>query len=94
MNAKHTILTHFSQRYPKIPLFDSVHQNQISIAFDLMVFNMGLTTILPAMIPLLRLMFSEETEDDEEDKIELTKKKSDKPPANKKMKPSNTKQKE
>lgn len=36
MNAKYIILTHFSQRYAKVPLLDVVPENVI-IAFDNMV---------------------------------------------------------
>ncbi|RXG61372.1 Ribonuclease Z, mitochondrial [Armadillidium vulgare] len=40
MNAKYIILTHFSQRYAKVPLLDVVPENVI-IAFDNMVFKSG-----------------------------------------------------
>ena len=33
MKAKHVILTHFSQRYSKVPLLKSLPKN-VSIAFD------------------------------------------------------------
>ena len=34
MNAKFTLLTHFSQRYMKIPYFKSELSDQVGIAFD------------------------------------------------------------
>jgi ribonuclease Z len=48
MKAKHCLLTHFSQRYPKLPNVsdsypdtDSAHVPIISIAFDLMSLRVG-----------------------------------------------------
>ena len=34
------ILIHFSQRYPKIPIFDETHMHKTCIAFDMMSVNM------------------------------------------------------
>jgi ribonuclease Z len=38
--AYRTILTHFSQRYPKIPVVDDSFQDSTCIAFDLMSVNL------------------------------------------------------
>ena len=38
--AYRTILTHFSQRYPKIPVVDQSFQESTCIAFDLMSVNL------------------------------------------------------
>ena len=61
MNAKHTILTHFSQRYAKIPVIKEnlFEVNSVGCAFD----NMRIRRCdLPRMILLhepLRIMFNE-----------------------------------
>lgn len=39
MGAKHTILTHFSQRYPKIPVFEPSFTATTGLAFDQMVIH-------------------------------------------------------
>lgn len=36
MKAKFILLTHFSQRYPKIPMFDKDYNYPIGLAFDFM----------------------------------------------------------
>ena len=38
--AFRTVLTHFSQRYPKIPVIDASFQTTTCIAFDLMTVNL------------------------------------------------------
>lgn len=40
-NAYRTLLTHFSQRYPKIPVIDPSFQKSTCIAFDLMTVNLA-----------------------------------------------------
>lgn len=39
--AYRTLLTHFSQRYPKIPVFDASFAKSTCIAFDLMTVNLA-----------------------------------------------------
>lgn len=34
MNAKFTLLTHFSQRYAKVPLFTESFGSRVGVAFD------------------------------------------------------------
>ena len=46
--AYRTILTHFSQRYPKIPKIEKSFQSSTCIAFDLMSINIqGESNLLP-----------------------------------------------
>lgn len=48
--AYRTLLTHFSQRYPKIPVCDPSFQESTCIAFDLMTINLaGLHSNLSAL---------------------------------------------
>ena len=47
--AYRTILTHFSQRYPKIPKIEKSFQSSTCIAFDLMSINIqGESNLLPS----------------------------------------------
>lgn len=61
MNAKFTILTHFSQRYPKIPI-DKVelthHSNKTAVAFDCMSVRLGDLYKLPRQLPFIRDIFT------------------------------------
>ena len=65
------ILTHFSQRYPKVPSFNeddgiaSERGQNAMIAFDLMRVDFKDLTRLPLLLPRIRELFSEN--DDEED---------------------------
>uniref|UniRef100_A0A7C9A5Q2 ribonuclease Z n=1 Tax=Opuntia streptacantha TaxID=393608 RepID=A0A7C9A5Q2_OPUST len=56
------ILTHFSQRYPKIPVVEDaqMHNNTACIAFDLMSINMADLPLLPHLLPYLKLLFRNE----------------------------------
>ena len=49
--AYRTILTHFSQRYPKIPIVDDTFTTSTCIAFDLMTFHLGNIERLPRVVP-------------------------------------------
>lgn len=65
MGAWRTILTHFSQRYPKIPkLTDEVatqiRRNRAAISFDLMCVDFSRLHELPQVVPALRDCFPEE----------------------------------
>ncbi len=59
MNAERIILTHFSQRYPKIPVIDSDYEDRICIAFDMMVITLSDLKALPSLLPSLQLLFKE-----------------------------------
>ncbi|KAL6996444.1 ribonuclease Z [Sarracenia purpurea var. burkii] len=63
------ILTHFSQRYPKIPVFDETHMNKTCIAFDLMSINLADLPVLPKVLPYLKTLFRNEMIVDESDDI-------------------------
>ena len=61
MKAKFVILTHFSQRYPKIPI-DKVelthHGNNTAVAFDCMSVRLGDLNKLPRQLPYIRDIFT------------------------------------
>lgn len=63
------ILTHFSQRYPKIPVFDETHMHKTCIAFDLMSVNLADLPVLPKVLPYLRILFRNEMIVDESDDV-------------------------
>ncbi|XP_033515467.1 tRNAse Z TRZ4, mitochondrial isoform X2 [Nicotiana tomentosiformis] len=58
--AYRVILTHFSQRYPKIPVFDESYMNKACVAFDLMSVNLADLPMLPRVLPYLKLLFRDE----------------------------------
>lgn len=55
--AYRIILTHFSQRYPKVPALDEVSIQRTCIAFDLMSVNLADLPVLPKLLPYLKLLF-------------------------------------
>jgi len=55
--AYRTILTHFSQRYPKIPVIDETFTPSTCIAFDLMTFNLRNLEHLPTVVPDVAVRF-------------------------------------
>ncbi|GFQ89701.1 zinc phosphodiesterase ELAC protein 2 [Trichonephila clavata] len=63
MNAKYTILTHFSQRYAKVPLFTENFHALVGCAFDNMKVHPNELYILPLLIPALNSLFAEMVED-------------------------------
>ncbi|KZV50110.1 zinc phosphodiesterase ELAC protein 2 [Dorcoceras hygrometricum] len=65
------ILTHFSQRYPKIPVFNEDHMHKTCIAFDLMSVNLADLHVLPRVLPFLKLLFRDEIIVDESDDVNL-----------------------
>ncbi|XVE88855.1 hypothetical protein DITRI_Ditri19aG0102400 [Diplodiscus trichospermus] len=67
--AYRIILTHFSQRYPKIPVFDETHMHKTCIAFDMMSINIADLPVLPKVLPYLKLLFRNEMVVDESDDI-------------------------
>lgn len=74
MNAKFLLMTHFSQRYPKIPVFDtSKGKSGAGIAFDLMRMRFSDFDVIPLLTKSLQLLFADppEAEDDEDDGIDL-----------------------
>lgn len=68
MNAEYILLTHFSQRYPRIPIFDSQFESKCGIAFDLMSVTWSNIPTLSKLIPVLRCLFKDDLEQQEEEK--------------------------
>ncbi|OMO66621.1 zinc phosphodiesterase ELAC protein 2-like protein [Corchorus olitorius] len=64
------ILTHFSQRYPKIPVFDEAHMHKTCIAFDMMSINIADLPVLPKVLPYLKLLFRNEITVDESETVD------------------------
>ena len=59
-----TLLTHFSQRYSKLPkLPDPEHTDhdfsRIGVAYDFMTINLSKLKLLPLLLPSLNIIFSE-----------------------------------
>ncbi|KAH9612129.1 hypothetical protein KSS87_002609 [Heliosperma pusillum] len=65
------ILTHFSQRYPKIPVIGDSHMHNTCIGFDLMTINMADLHVFPQVLPHLKLLFRNEMGPDELDELPL-----------------------
>uniref|UniRef100_A0A0A9CU61 ribonuclease Z n=1 Tax=Arundo donax TaxID=35708 RepID=A0A0A9CU61_ARUDO len=68
--AYRIILTHFSQRYPKIPIIDEVDMEKTCIAFDLMSVNLADLPVLPKVLPHLKVLFKDELVVDESDEVQ------------------------
>lgn len=58
--AYRIILTHFSQRYPKIPVVDETYMHKTCIGFDLMSVNIADLPVLPKVNPYFKLLFKNE----------------------------------
>ncbi|KAL5822801.1 hypothetical protein ACOSQ4_020701 [Xanthoceras sorbifolium] len=67
--AYRIILTHFSQRYPKIPVFDDKHMHKACIAFDMMSINLADLPVIPKALPYLKLLFKDDMPVDELDDV-------------------------
>ncbi|KAM7483770.1 hypothetical protein LguiB_008353 [Lonicera macranthoides] len=67
--AYRIILTHFSQRYPKIPVFDETHMHKTCVAFDMMSVNLADLQVLPRVLQHLKLLFKNEMIVDEFDDL-------------------------
>ena len=61
-----TLLTHFSQRYPKIPVIGESVYGRVGIAFDLMTVGLQDLSILPSIVPVVKQLFEEGEEEEEE----------------------------
>ncbi|XP_045476586.1 ribonuclease Z, mitochondrial isoform X2 [Harmonia axyridis] len=59
MEAKNILLTHFSQRYAKLPIFNENFAENVGIAFDNMQVKMDDLRLLPYFNPVLKTMFLE-----------------------------------
>jgi len=65
-----TVLTHFSQRYPKIPVIDESHMHNTCIAFDMMSINMADLHVLPKILPYFKTLFRNQVVEEEEEEEE------------------------
>lgn len=64
MNAKYTLLTHFSQRYAKLPRFENSRlEENVGIAFDNMEVSLFDLPHLYLLYPTLKLLFMEHWEE-------------------------------
>ena len=68
--AYRTILTHFSQRYPKAPVFDDHYTERTAVAFDLMRVDLKSLPRLPSLLPAVRALFPDDREEEEEEEEE------------------------
>ncbi len=61
MGAKFTLLTHFSQRYSRIPYFGdgAAEERTVGVAFDHMTISPNQFHRLPNFVPVLQQMFSD-----------------------------------
>lgn len=50
MNARHILLTHFSQRYAKLPRFNDNFAENVGIAFDNMQVSWDIMPILQILV--------------------------------------------
>ncbi|XP_044272419.1 ribonuclease Z, mitochondrial isoform X2 [Tribolium madens] len=66
MDAKYTLLTHFSQRYAKLPRFNENFSDNVGIAFDNMRVKLDELPLIPLLYPALKLMFVESYEEMEQ----------------------------
>jgi len=63
MEAKNIILTHFSQRYAKLPRFNDNFAANVGIAFDNMQVKLDELPLVPLLYPALKIMFAEHYEE-------------------------------
>ncbi|XP_014248785.1 ribonuclease Z, mitochondrial [Cimex lectularius] len=64
MEAEYTILTHFSQRYAKLPRLDSFNMlKNVGIAFDNMTISFSDLPKLHRFYPLMKLIFQEDLDE-------------------------------
>ena len=77
MKARTILLTHFSQRYPKIPIICSGEDSapgdnstedssNVAVAFDLMTLNLDQMEWAHHLLPVLQALFNGETEAEDE----------------------------
>lgn len=66
MKAKAVILTHFSQRYPKVPPVASEHSAPIVFAFDFVRVTPENLLLAADLTPAMRLLYAEDAEEEED----------------------------
>lgn len=69
MNAKFILLTHFSQRYSKVPIISEKFVSNVGIAFDNMKVRKCDLPKIPLMYDALKSMFTEDVEEMEQKSI-------------------------
>ncbi|KAI5805591.1 hypothetical protein DFH27DRAFT_524078 [Peziza echinospora] len=90
MGARTLFLTHFSQRYPKLPVIATEghggHKMKVALAFDMMRMKVGEIGRFETFIPALRELYKDEAEEEDEvmvdgDVVEEAKKVPEKKPS-------------
>lgn len=76
MNAKYTILTHFSQRYAKIPRIEQNLVENVGIAFDNMEVVLSDLDYLNILYPAMKKMFPDHWDEMTQKSIKRTQKRS------------------
>ncbi|CAM9267280.1 unnamed protein product [Ectocarpus sp. 12 AP-2014] len=71
MRAGEVVLTHFSQRYPRVPVLDTERAQHFCVAFDGMVLNGNTVGVLPAAANLLSQVLEPKAEDGDDAKEEI-----------------------
>ena len=73
MKAYRLIMSHFSQRYPKLPKFNDSFNDSTCISFDMMRINFSDLKNLPTINPILEKLFLKEIEKEESKKLKSIK---------------------
>lgn len=74
MNAKYTLLTHFSQRYAKIPRIEQHLVENVGIAFDNMEVVLSDLMDLNTLYPAMKQMFPDHWDEMEQKSVKRSKK--------------------
>lgn len=74
MRAGEVVLTHFSQRYPRVPVMEPGHDPTFCVAFDGMILNRATYAILPAAASVLSQLLGHTEEIDEDEDAENSEK--------------------
>lgn len=71
MQAREVVLTHFSQRYPRVPVLDPERAQRFCVAFDGMVLSSATVGVLPAAASLLSQVLEPKAEEEDAQEIAL-----------------------
>jgi ribonuclease Z len=66
MAAEFVLLTHFSQRYPKLVPVSATDIGNVGVAFDQMAVSRSHLAVLPRLLPALGAILSNETDTEDE----------------------------
>ena len=58
--CEHLLLTHFSQRYPKVPALGDVLRGKTGVAFDMMTVAPATLHMPAALLPAVQALFDDE----------------------------------